>query len=86
MPLYNDEADFICDERHWQLGDKRDDNSLSVSIVGIDKYNSYPYVDIEVDEPWAGSTETGFGRTSSIQISPTRAIDLANWILANVKE
>lgn len=50
-------------------------------------YNSVEFTDmgergimIEIDAPWAGSTESGFGQTISMTISRTQACELAQWI------
>lgn len=37
-------------------------------------------LDIEICEPWAGSTETGFGSTSSITLSKEQVIALRDWL------
>lgn len=36
---------------------------------------------IEIEEPWAGDTETGFGRSGSIRLNKAQAIELAEWLL-----
>lgn len=35
---------------------------------------------IEIDEPWAGSTETGFGATTSIYLTPDVLKRLWGWM------
>lgn len=35
---------------------------------------------IEVEEPWAGDTESGFGRSGSIKLSKAQAELLACWL------
>ena len=35
---------------------------------------------IEIEEPWAGSTETGFGATTSVTLSPEQAIALMKFL------
>jgi hypothetical protein len=53
-----------------------------------DSIEAYCYGDIvtiEIDEPWAGSTETGFGQTCSVGLSLDEAERLANYILSAVK-
>jgi hypothetical protein len=40
---------------------------------------------IEIEEPWAGSTETGFGQTCSIGLDLDGAEAFARWILATVE-
>jgi hypothetical protein len=35
---------------------------------------------IEIDEPWAGSTETGFGATTSIYLKPEYLAALIAWL------
>lgn len=41
---------------------------------------------IEIDEPWSGSTETGFGQTSYFYLSKEDAAKFAFFILANHKD
>lgn len=41
--------------------------------------------DFEIEEPWAGSTESGFGHRCDISMDAASAIYLANWILARAK-
>jgi hypothetical protein len=36
---------------------------------------------IEIDEPWAGSTETGFGATTSINLTPFQVEVLKRWLV-----
>ena len=55
--------------------------------LGGDSVEAYCYggkITIEIDEPWAGDTETGIGRTCSIGLSLDKAEELANWPLAAV--
>jgi hypothetical protein len=40
-------------------------------------------VTIEIDEPWAGDTESGFGRTCSIELSPQQAAAFEIWLGAS---
>jgi hypothetical protein len=47
----------------------------------IEVYRYGDTVTIEIDEPWAGSTETGFGQTCSIGLSLEEAKKLAEFIL-----
>lgn len=42
-------------------------------------------LNIQVENPWAGSTDTGFGYTCYVDMDAERAIAFANWILENVK-
>lgn len=35
---------------------------------------------IEIDEPWAGSTETGFGATTRVRIPPQLVRFLREWM------
>jgi hypothetical protein len=37
-------------------------------------------LDIEIDEPWAGSTETGFGATASVSLTKEQADALRKWL------
>ena len=50
-------------------------NSLDASLSG----NEFS---IHIENPWAGDTESGFGRTCYIDIPKEDAIALARWILA----
>lgn len=36
---------------------------------------------IEVDEPWAGDTESGFGQTSRIYLPPQALDRLSKWLI-----
>lgn len=40
---------------------------------------------VQIDEPWAGDTETGFGQTCSVGLNLDEAEKLARWILATIK-
>lgn len=42
---------------------------------------------VTVEEPWAGDTETGFGRACTVRISIDQARELGEWLIAqaNVK-
>ncbi|WGG61893.1 hypothetical protein [Brucella intermedia] len=37
---------------------------------------------VEISEPWAGDTETGFGETASTYLSPEEAIELGEWLVS----
>lgn len=37
---------------------------------------------INVENPWAGSTETGFGYTCDVSMDARKAREFAQWILA----
>lgn len=37
-------------------------------------------LNIEIDEPWAGSTETGFGATTSIDLNKEHVARLVAWL------
>lgn len=52
-------------------------NSLVVGIVG--KLNEDIY--LEINNPWSGDSETGFGRTAQIFISDEDAIALGKFLL-----
>lgn len=43
-------------------------------------------VHFEIDEPYAGDTESGIGRNSNATISRDNAIELARWILSRLSE
>lgn len=38
--------------------------------------------DFEIDEPWAGDTEYGFGQKNDITLPRDKAVKLARWIMA----
>lgn len=40
-------------------------------------------ITITVEEPWAGDTETGFGRHCSIRIQKEQAREFAAWLLSH---
>ena len=42
-------------------------------------------LDVEIVEPMAGSTETGFGATASATLSRTQAIALRDWLCSVIK-
>jgi hypothetical protein len=37
-------------------------------------------LNVEIEEPWAGSTATGFGATASVTMSREQAIALRDWL------
>jgi hypothetical protein len=37
-------------------------------------------LNIEIDEPWAGSTETGFGATASVSLNKEQVARLITWL------
>lgn len=41
---------------------------------------------IEIDEPWAGDTQSGIGRSSSFTITKDQAVELANALLKWAQE
>lgn len=68
---------IVSDKRHWQAEiDSMIDDTLNVSI-------SEDALHIEINEPWAGSTETGFGATCSCSIDQETAANLVKWITEN---
>ena len=38
-------------------------------------------VSITVSEPWAGDTETGFGRDGTVRLNAEQALTLAAWLM-----
>jgi hypothetical protein len=51
---------------------------------GYDHFEATLYgstITLEIDEPWAGSTETGFGQTCTMSISLDDARALAAWLI-----
>jgi hypothetical protein len=42
--------------------------------------------DFEIEEPWAGCTETGFGERCDLSLPREEAVALARWILARAGE
>ena len=54
--------------------------------LGNDMLEATAYGDaitVTIEEPWAGDTETGFGRSCSLRIGKNSARELANWLLAH---
>jgi len=54
---------------------------------GSDSLEAYCHggqVTIQIEEPWAGSTETGFGQSCSMGLSLDDAESLGRWLLATV--
>ena len=48
-----------------------------------DRLTAYRHGDrvtIEIEEPWAGDSHTGFGRTCSIGLTVAQASELAQWL------
>lgn len=43
-------------------------------------------ISIEIEEPWAGDTEAGFGRSGAIRLTREKALLLARWITAVTEE
>lgn len=78
-----DAAQFEGDCLMTQTRYSMRDNALVIEVdAGIGDEvqftkNSDGGLDIEIDEPWAGSTETGFGATTSITLT---AADLQKFI------
>lgn len=35
---------------------------------------------VEVEEPWSGDTESGFGRSGAIRLTADEALELADWL------
>lgn len=67
-----------------------EEDSLHISLnqavgdsLDISHYKGEVY--FAIDEPWAGDTETGFGRQTSFCLKAEEARYLANWILQRVK-
>ena len=62
------------------------DNALIITVdVGIGdeiQFTKYPNggLEIEIDEPWAGSTKTGFGATTSVTLTPDDVKKLLEFI------
>jgi hypothetical protein len=42
--------------------------------------------DIEIDEPWAGDSETGFGSTARVSLNRTQALALRDWLAFHLQE
>jgi hypothetical protein len=55
-----------------QIGGAGDNLCASIDYEG--------WVQIEVEEPWAGDTEAGFGRTGAIRLNRHQALMLAQWL------
>jgi hypothetical protein len=71
-------AEPVKDARHWTVEtNELVGDSINVSIVGRDE------IHIEIDEPWAGSTETGFGATTGTRLDRQTVAALVEWLLEN---
>ena len=46
----------------------------------VSQYKGEVY--LEIDAPWSGSTDSGFGRNEGISLSAEQALQVANWIIA----
>ena len=57
----------------------RDENSDSLEVQ-----NHGGGFNFEIDNPWAGDSETGFGRTTHFRMTPDKALELASWLIAEV--
>jgi hypothetical protein len=44
-------------------------------------YSKRGDIHIGIEEPWAGDTETGFGRNCGFDLTREQAIEFANWLL-----
>jgi hypothetical protein len=62
------------DDRHFYL--EANDNGDSVTI---DRLSDGRFT-IEIEEPWAGDSETGFGRTCSVAVSREQLMEMHAWI------
>lgn len=64
----------------------QDDRRLIIEIDGGngDEIQVTKYADgsiyIEIEEPWSGSTETGFGARTSVTLSPDQASALMKFL------
>jgi hypothetical protein len=58
-----------------------DDTDTSDTLTAV--RNPDGSVHIEIDEPWAGDTESGFGRTCYIELSPQQAAAFEIWLGAS---
>lgn len=63
-------------ELHFQVG--------SFNTLDVSRYKDE--MNIAIDEPWAGDTESGFGRNSSLTLSKAQALELAQWIFEQFDE
>jgi len=43
-------------------------------------------ITISIENPWAGSTDTGFGYTCSIRISPKQAEEFGRWLCEQARK
>jgi hypothetical protein len=58
-------------------------NSTGDSITAEIDYEGK--ISLEIMEPWAGDTETGFGRSGAIRLSKEQALELMVWLHQAVK-
>lgn len=59
----------------WKAGDA--DGGFGDTIEVIHRNNLFM---VEIDEPWAGDTETGFGQKGRITLSVSDAVSLRDWL------
>jgi hypothetical protein len=68
MPIKSSDRGFVYE---------MDDGNGDEMTVVLDHDDEMHF---EIDEPWAGSTETGFGATTSIYLPRADAIELVRWM------
>lgn len=69
----------MIDELKIEEGSSTGDNlKASVDYQGL--------ISIEVEEPWAGDTEAGFGRSGAIRLTREKALLLACWLQEAAEE
>ena len=49
------------------------------NTVGVQQYGTL--VHVEIDEPWVGDSDVGFGRTSYTDLSAKQALLLASYLI-----
>lgn len=65
----------IKDKKHFHL----DVDAANGDTLQINSYDGQSFT-IEIDEPWAGDTETGFGITCSVRIERDQLAEIHEWI------
>ena len=69
-------VEIVQDETRWILTD--DSCSNTMEFVWHDDGS----LSVEIDNPWWGSTETGFGATLSMTIPPAQVPSFMAWVAA----
>lgn len=75
------EQKSISDNRHFHLDvDTGNGDSFQISTIDGNQFT------FEIEEPWAGSTETGFGATCRATIGIEQLKEIYDWIGRRLNE